>query len=76
MKVKCLIDCGAATTLGDYEVFGGQPTRRKLTKTIQLNTLTGNKLVNEEVIVCVPSDFNASNETMSIKLINLKDKNF
>lgn len=76
MKIKCLIDCGAATTVGNYGIFGGLRSKRKLKNIVCLNTLTGTKLVNEEVIVGTPLEFNAAGETMSVKLINLEHRNF
>lgn len=77
VKVRCLVDSGAATTLGDCGIFGGLSSRkRRLRNKLKLNTLTGTKLVYEEVIVNVPLEFNAGDETMSIKLVDLKDKAF
>lgn len=74
--MRCLIDCGAATTLGDYRIFGAMSLKRKIKDNITLNTLTGSRKISEEVIVGVPSEFNRNRETMSVKLIDLGNRNF
>lgn len=50
--------------------------KRKMKNCVKLNTLTGTRSINEEVIVDVPSEFNRIGETMSMKLINLENRNF
>lgn len=76
IKVRCLIDCGAATTVGDYRIFGAVSSKRNMRNNIKINTLAGTKLINEEVIVDVPGEFNRIGETMSLKLIDLGNRNF
>lgn len=76
MRIRCLIDCGAATTIGNYRIFGALRSKRKLKNIVRLNTLIGTKLIDEEVIVGVPLEFNAMGETMSVKLVNLENRAF
>lgn len=76
ITVRCLVDSGSATTLGDYTTFKNFHIRRTLKTPILIKTLFASEVISEEVIVNMPAEFERGKETMSIKLVNLKNKPF
>lgn len=76
LRARCLVDTGAATSLGDSIFFGKISNRRKLINPIKLNTLIGSSIIEDEVIVYLPNEFNSPDQTMSLKLVDLKNKPF
>ena len=74
--IRCLIDSGAMTSLGDYKVFSEIGVRRKLTEPRELKTISGTKKIFEEVLVDVPSQFNENGQKMLLKLVDLQEKSF
>lgn len=76
VSVFCLIDTESTTSLGYFRVFNQFKTAQALITPTLSRTLSVVTQIYNKSIVDVPKEFNIENKTISIKLVDLRNKCF